>query len=85
LFGDFRDVPEPPIEVVPDFMISQNKSLFGSWGCSPRDYQTALELIRMGRVPAKELITHALPIESFNNALDLIEKKEESLRVVIQF
>ena len=85
LFGDFRDVPEPPIEVVPDSMISQNKSLFGSWGCSPRDYQIALELIRMGRVPTKELITHALPIESFNNALDLIEKKEESLRVVIQF
>lgn len=84
LFGDFRDVPEPRIEVFPDSMISQSKSLFGSWGCSPKDYQIALEFIRMGRVPAKELITHVLPIESFNEALSLMERKEVCLRVVIQ-
>lgn len=84
LFGDFRDVPQPPVQVAPDLMISQNKFLFGSWGCSPRDYQTALNMIKMGRVPARELITHTFPMERFREALGLMEKKGECLRVVIQ-
>jgi len=84
LFGDFRDVPQPPVQVAPDLMISQNKALFGSWGCSPRDYQTALNMIKMGRVPARELITQTFPMERFPEALDLMEKKGECLRVVLQ-
>jgi L-iditol 2-dehydrogenase len=84
LFGDFRDVAQPPVKVAPDLMISQDKNLFGSWGCSPRDYQTALNMIKIGRVPARELITHTFPMERFREALDLMEKKGECLRVVIQ-
>jgi len=84
LFGDFRDVPQPKMEVNPDLMISHQKTLLGSWGCSPKDYQTAFKMIKTGRIRAKDLITHAFPIEKFTEALELTEKREECLKVVVK-
>ncbi|MEM3404085.1 MAG: alcohol dehydrogenase catalytic domain-containing protein [Nitrososphaeria archaeon] len=83
LFGDFRDVPEQPMQISPDFMISKDRTLFGSWGSAPRDYEIALRMISSGRVPVKQLITHTVPLNDFKVALDLLEKREESLRVVV--
>jgi len=83
LFGDFRDVPEPPMQIPPDFIISKDRALFGSWGSAPSDYEIALRMISSGRVPVKQLITHTVPLDNFHEALDLLEKREESLRVVV--
>lgn len=83
IFGDFRDVPQPNLEVDPKVMLRDDIKLFGSWGCSPQDYRAAFNMIKTGRVRAKEMITHTYPIEKFAEALDVMAGKR-CLRIVIK-
>ncbi|KPV62404.1 MAG: putative L-threonine 3-dehydrogenase [Candidatus Bathyarchaeota archaeon BA1] len=83
VFGDFRDVPQPNVEVDPKLMLRDDITLFGSWGCSPQDHQAAFNMIRMGRVKAKEMITHTFPIEQFTEALKVMAEKQ-CMRIVIK-
>ncbi len=83
LFGDFRDVPQPNLEVDPKLMLRDDIELFGSWGCSPQDYRVALDMMRFGRIRSKEMVTHTFPAESFSEALRVISGKQ-CLRIVIK-
>ena len=83
IFGDFRDVPQPNLEIDPKILLRNDIKLLGSWGCSPQDYRVAFDLIRMGRIRAKEMITHAFPVEQFAEALGVADGKQ-CLRVVIK-
>jgi len=83
IFGDFRDVPQPNLEIDPKILLRDDIKLLGSWGCSPQDYRVAFDLIRMGRIRAKEMITHAFPVEQFAEALGVADGKQ-CLRVVIK-
>ena len=83
VFGDFRDVPQPNLEVDPKLMLRDDVTLFGSWGCSPQDYRVAFNMIRMGRVKVREMITHTFPIEEFTEALKVIDGKQ-CMRIVIK-
>ena len=83
VFGDFRDVPQPNVEVDPKLMLRDDITLFGSWGCSPQDYQVAFNMIKMGRVKVREMITHIFPIEQFAEALKVMTEKQ-CMRIVIK-
>ncbi|MFQ6095759.1 MAG: alcohol dehydrogenase catalytic domain-containing protein [Candidatus Bathyarchaeia archaeon] len=83
LFGDFRDVPQPNLEVDPKLMLRDDVTLLGSWGCGPRDYYAAYNLIRAGRIRAKDMVTHVFPIEQFTEALKVMAEKQ-CIRVVIR-
>ena len=55
-----------------------------SYGNSPYDAQVALELIRAGRVPAAEMVTHRLPLEETQEGFRLVATPGgESLKVII--
>ena len=83
VFGDFRDVPQPNVEVDPKLMLRDDVTLFGSWGCAPQDYHIAFNMIRTGRVKVREMITHTFPIEQFAEALKVVAGKE-CMRIVIK-
>jgi len=83
IFGDFRDVPQPNVEVDPKLMLRDDVMLFGSWGCAPQDYHVAFNMIRMGRVKVKEMVTHTFPMEQFAEALKVMAGKE-CMRIVIK-
>lgn len=83
LFGDFRDVPQPSLEVDPKLMLRDDVTLLGSWGCAPGDYYAAYDLIRAGRIRANEMVTHTFPIERFMEALKVMAEKQ-CMRVVIR-
>lgn len=83
IFGDFRDVPQPNLEVDPRLMLRDDVTLMGSWGCAPRDYHTAFNLIKTGRMKVKEMVTHTFPIEQFADALKVMAEKK-CMRVVIK-
>ncbi|MEM1581411.1 MAG: alcohol dehydrogenase catalytic domain-containing protein [Candidatus Bathyarchaeia archaeon] len=83
IFGDFRDVPQPHLEIDPKIILRDDVSIFGSWGCAPYDYYTAFNLIRTGRVKVKEIVSHVLPLEQFNDALKIISSRE-CMRVVLR-
>lgn len=83
VFGDFRDVPQPSLEIDLKLMLRDDVELLGSWGCSHRDYQVAFSMIRTGRVRVREMITHTFPIERFAEALEVMAGRR-CLRVVIR-
>lgn len=83
IFGDFRDVPQPNLDIDPKLILRDDITILGSWGCAPYDYYAAFNLIRSGRVKVKDMITHAFPLEHFNEALKVISSKE-CMRVILK-
>jgi L-iditol 2-dehydrogenase len=55
-----------------------------SYANSPYDATVALELIRAGRVPVREMITHRLPLAETGVGFKLVATAEESMKVIIE-
>jgi L-iditol 2-dehydrogenase len=83
LIGDFRDVPQPMLEVDPKLLLRDDATLMASWGCAPYDYQAAYELIISGRINVKDMVTHTFPMEKFPDALELIARRQ-CMRVTLK-
>ncbi len=58
--------------------------LMTSYANAPRDALTAIELIRSGRVPVREMITHRLPLHEAARGFALVAQGNESLKVIIE-
>jgi len=78
--------PTQPREYLP---ISPKKLFFSeiqiipSYSTSHLETRTALELIKSGRINAKELITHRFPLKDVAEAFKTALKNRESLKVVV--
>lgn len=55
-----------------------------SYGNSPLDARVAIDLIRLGRVPVEEMITHKLPLGEIQEGFRLVAEGGPSLKVVIE-
>jgi L-iditol 2-dehydrogenase len=73
------DIPVP----VNDFWRNEIK-FSPSYGSSPSDIIVAMEIIRAGRVPVRELITHRLSLEETGLGFRLVAGAGESLKVIIE-
>jgi len=73
------DIPVP----VNDFWRNEIK-LMPSYGSSPSDTIVAMEIIRAGRVPVRELITHRLSLKETGLGFRLVAGAGESLKVIIE-
>ena len=58
--------------------------LMPSYGNSPLDATIAIELIRAGRVPVREMITHRFPLEKAGEGFRLVAEGGDSLKVIIE-
>ena len=58
--------------------------IMGSWGCRPVDYPKIMELVKIGKLKVKELVTDRFKLEEINDAFELM-RKGEFLRSVIVF
>jgi L-iditol 2-dehydrogenase len=59
-------------------------TLLPTYGGSPLDISTALELIRSHRLPLHEMITHQLPLEETGLGFKLVAEAKESIKVIIE-
>ncbi len=59
-------------------------TLTSSYAGSPADCKTALELIRAGRLPVADTITHRLPLAETGRGFDLVVNPSESIKVIIE-
>ncbi len=50
---------------------------------SPGAYPTALRMLAEKRLPMDEIITHTLPLERFQEGIELVAKGTESIKVVL--
>jgi L-iditol 2-dehydrogenase len=73
------DLPVP----VNDFWRNGIK-LMPSYGNAPLDATVAIELIRAGRVPVHEMITHRLSLEEAALGFQLVAEARESIKVIIE-
>ncbi len=59
-------------------------SIVTTYAASPKDIKVAIELIRTGRVPVKDLISHRLPLSEIQKGFDLVADPVDSLKVIIE-
>jgi L-iditol 2-dehydrogenase len=59
-------------------------SLLSTYGGSPFDIITAIELIRAHRLPLLEMITHRLPLSEAGFGFKLVTEAKESIKVIIK-
>lgn len=76
VFGDFRDVPQPNLNLDLKRILRDDVQLFGSWGCSTENYRVAFNMIRSELIKVNEMITHRFPMERFKEALQTFFSKE---------
>ncbi len=58
-------------------------TLTTSYAGSPADYQTALELIRAGTIPVRQMITHRLSLAETGLGFQLVAEAQNSIKVII--
>lgn len=58
--------------------------LMPSYGNAPADAVAAIELIRFGRVPVKEMVTHRLPLGEIQRGFHLVARGGDSLKVIVE-
>ena len=59
-------------------------TLLPTYGGSPFDIMTAIELIRSHRLPLREMITHRLPLAETGFGFRLVAEAKESIKVIIE-
>jgi len=59
-------------------------TLLPTYGGSPLDITTAIELIRAQRLPLREMITHRLPLKETGLGFQLVAEAKDSIKVIIE-
>jgi L-iditol 2-dehydrogenase len=59
-------------------------TLLSTYGGSPFDIVTAIELIRAQRLPLREMITHRLPLAETGLGFQLVAEAKDSMKVIIE-
>ncbi len=59
-------------------------SIVTTYAASPRDIKVAIDLIRTGRVPVRDLISHRLPLSQIQEGFGLVADPVDSLKVIIE-
>lgn len=83
----FFATTKPDVEVplpVNEFFWRNEVTLTSSYAGSPADCRTALELIRAGRLPVSETITHRLPLADTGKGFDLVVNPKDSIKIIIE-
>ena len=77
---------EPGLNFVLPFFDFWNEgiTLLSTYGGSPFDITTAIELIRAQRLPLREMITHRLPLEKTGIGFQLVTEARDSIKVIIE-
>ena len=78
---------EPGVTVsvsINELFFRNDVTLTTSYAGSPADYQTALELIRAGRVPVRQMITHRLSLAETKLGFQLVADAQNSIKVIVE-
>ncbi len=81
LFAPLEEGKTIPVEV---WELWKNEiTVTTSYGASPLDIETALKLIRSGRIEVEDLITHRLPLTEAKKGFEIASRGVDSLKVVL--
>lgn len=82
----FFSVVEPGVTVpIPLFDLWRDDvTMTTAYAAAPRDLATAAELIRAGRVPVADMVTHRLPLDRAAEGFRLVVEGRESIKVILR-
>ena len=83
----FFATTKPDISIplsVNKFFWRNEVTLTSSYAGGPADCKAALELIRAGRLPVADTITHRLSLADAGRGFDLVVNPHESIKVIIE-
>jgi L-iditol 2-dehydrogenase len=83
----FFALPDPEVRVsfsVTDFFGRNDRTLTTSYGASPYDSWIALELMRSPAIRVDVMITHSLPLSDTAQGFLLVERAQDSMKVIIE-
>ena len=78
---------EPGVSVpipVNDLFWRNEITLTSSYGGSPGDYATALELIQAGKIRVREMTTHRLRLAETGLGFQLVARAQDSLKIIVE-
>jgi L-iditol 2-dehydrogenase len=77
---------EPDLNFVLPFFDFWNDgiTLLSTYGGSPFDITTAIELIRAQRLPLRQMVTHRLPLKETGRGFQLVAEAKDSIKVIIE-
>ncbi len=77
---------EPGVDLVLPFFKFWNDgmTLLSTYGGSPFDISTAVELIRAQRLPLQKMITHRLPLAETGVGFQMVTDARDSIKVIIE-
>jgi len=82
----FFALPDPEVNIsfsVTDVFGRNDRTLTTSYGASPYDSWAALELMRSPTIRVKDMITHRLPLSDTAKGFLLVERAQNSMKVII--
>jgi len=77
---------EPGVDLLLPFFDFWNDgiTLLSTYGGSPSDITTAIELTRAQRLPLRQMITHRLPLAETGLGFQLVTAAKDSIKVIIE-
>jgi L-iditol 2-dehydrogenase len=73
------DIPVPLFDLWHDGL-----TITTSYAGSPSDITEAIELIKSKTIPVKDMITHRFPLARAGEGFSLVEKAQDSMKVIIE-
>jgi threonine dehydrogenase-like Zn-dependent dehydrogenase len=58
-------------------------TVVSSYSCAPAETRQALKWIQLGRIQAKELVTHTFGLDGVGEAIDLALQADKSCKILI--
>ncbi|MDO8804628.1 MAG: zinc-binding dehydrogenase [Elusimicrobiota bacterium] len=68
-----------PLTISPARIMFREMEITGSLGCRPVDFPKVIEMVRLGKIKLKELVTHRFPLSDINSAFDLLRSHDQTL------
>ena len=81
-FVEFSVMREP---VVADWTIigdQKELTIHGSH-LSPYCYPLAIDMLVKGQIPVREIVTHLMPLQQYQDAIQLVTRGDESIKVML--
>lgn len=83
----FFALPHPEVKIsfsVTEIFGRNDRTLTTSYGSSPYDSWSALELMRSPLIRVKDMITHRLPLGETAKGFQIVENAQDSMKVIIK-
>jgi L-iditol 2-dehydrogenase len=76
-------IPDTNIQLPTVELWRNEMTVTSSYGAAPKDLLDAIKMIRSGKIPVKDMITHTLPLDQAQEGFSLVTEGKQTLKVVL--